>query len=91
MFKKSISLKEKRSSFSWLFTIFIFNVCVFSSQIVLKAQTYSPRSYWTFDNTSNSFKDSMNLFNMDPNYYQSGYVINNNVANTGARSAEVIQ
>jgi hypothetical protein len=49
----------------------------------LKAQNYLPRSYWTFDNPSNVFADSMGLFNMDPFYYQSGYVIGNNIAGSG--------
>lgn len=48
----------------------------------VSAQTYSPLRYWTFEN-SNSMKDSMNNFNMDPTYYQSPYTINNNSSNVG--------
>lgn len=46
------------------------------------AQTYLPKSYWTFEN-SNPMKDSMNVFNLDPIYYTSDYAINTNSANTG--------
>jgi hypothetical protein len=48
----------------------------------LQAQTYAPLRYWTFEN-SNSMKDSMNNFNMDPNYYGSPYAINNNAPGVG--------
>ena len=47
------------------------------------SQTYLPRSYWTFDNPASALKDSMNLFNLDPNYYQSAYTINTNSAGQG--------
>ncbi|MBL0339537.1 MAG: hypothetical protein IPP71_00625 [Bacteroidetes bacterium] len=46
------------------------------------AQTYAPTRYWTFER-SNPMLDSMNNFNMDPNYYQSPYTINTNAANVG--------
>lgn len=46
------------------------------------AQTFVPYNYWTFEN-SNSLKDSMNVSNLDPIYYQSTYAINNNAANVG--------
>ncbi len=45
-------------------------------------QTYAPLSYWTFEN-SVSLKDSMNVYNLDPNYYQGTYAINNNSPGVG--------
>jgi len=54
-----------------------------SLSIDSNAQNYYPRSYWTFDNPANVFSDSMGVFNMDPNYYQSGYVIGNNSNGNG--------
>lgn len=43
---------------------------------VTMAQNYVPMSYWTFDDPD-PMQDMMGNFNLDPNYYQSGYTINN--------------
>jgi hypothetical protein len=59
------------------------SVVILFSVLTASAQNYLPRSYWTFDNPANVFSDSMNLFNMDPFYYQSGYSIGNNTPGTG--------
>jgi hypothetical protein len=66
---------------------FVLAICLYLGFVpfMTKAQTYAPRSYWTFDYPGNPLKDSMNLFNIDPNFYGSGYAINTNASNTGDR------
>ncbi len=44
------------------------------------AQTYLPKSYYTFENATTPMKDSMGFFNLDPSYYGSGYTISNNTS-----------
>lgn len=41
----------------------------------VSAQTYTPKSYYTFENASNSLKDSAGFFDLDAAYFQGGYSI----------------
>lgn len=78
MSKKYVSfykeLTKLLSGAKYLVFVFALLTASFNSN----AQNYMPRSYWTFDYPGIPLKDSMNLFNIDPNYYQSGYTINTN-------------
>lgn len=56
--------------------------CFAVSLITVKAQNYLPKSYYTFDSAT-PMKDSMGFFNLDPNYYTSGYSINSNSSGVG--------
>lgn len=49
----------------------------------LQAQTWTPKTYYTFENISTPMKDSISYFNLDPAYYQSGYSIQTNSSGTG--------
>ncbi len=72
MKKEYISIVRSASftcAFTAFFLLIIFNGIVFS-------QTYTPRSYWTF-NTPVPTKDSMNTANLDFSTYGCNYVINN--------------
>src|SRR5262245_20200350 len=82
MFKK-FSLKENGNLFSVTKAFTLLSTICLMIISPTHAQNYLPRSYWTFDNASNPLKDSMNLFNLDPNYYSSLYTINSNPANVG--------
>ncbi|HKR05644.1 MAG TPA: T9SS type A sorting domain-containing protein [Bacteroidia bacterium] len=80
---EQLPTKENANAFSFS-KIYALMLCLYLMSVsITNAQNYLPRSYWTFDNTSNPLKDSMSLFNLDPNYYSSQYTINTNPANAG--------
>ena len=60
----------------------VVTLMVMLSSLCVMAQNYSPKSYYTFDNT-NPLTDNMGFFNLDPAYYSSTYAINTNPTNVG--------
>lgn len=61
-------------------------LCVFGvlflPQTMLRAQTYAPNIYYTFDGP-NPLSDSVSNSSLNPNYYSSYYTIGNNSAGQG--------
>jgi hypothetical protein len=47
--------------------------CMFTKSS--EAQTYTPKSYYTFENSTTPLKDSTGFFNLDAAYFQSAYTI----------------
>ena len=74
-------LKSKFTN-SKLFVVSFLLIQIITSLNVVKAQSWAPYNYWTFDGTT-ALKDSMNQSNLDAAYFQSPYLIHSNNTNVG--------
>ncbi|MEO8151182.1 MAG: T9SS type A sorting domain-containing protein [Bacteroidia bacterium] len=80
---KRKSLQTQSSRIKMLIAILFSGLLMLSASTRLKAQTFNPYSYYTFDGT-NPIADDMGTGNLNASYYSSTYTVNNNAPNVGA-------